>query len=111
MSAHEELLELAAVHAMGVLEPEDRARIDAHQREGCGECERLIRESELVVAALALSTSPVVPSDEARARLVDQLERSEPFGALVPLPRARRPSSCTNERLIKRRSISSHASG
>jgi anti-sigma-K factor RskA len=83
MSEHQDLLELAALLPLGTLSPEDEARIDAHLRGGCGECEAAVRASAAVVDALALTVEALEPTPELRARL---LTRAAEAGASRAVP-------------------------
>jgi anti-sigma-K factor RskA len=86
MTDHQELLELAALLPLGTLSPEDEARLEAHLRGGCAECEAAIRASAAVVDALAQTVAPLEPSPALRARL---LARAAAEGAARPAaPRA-----------------------
>jgi len=65
MSAH--LGDDAELYALGLLEPERRAEIDAHVA-GCADCVRLLGEAEATAAALADTLPRLPPSAAAAAR-------------------------------------------
>ena len=65
MSAH--LGDDAELYALGLLEPERRAEIDAHVA-GCADCLRLLGEAEATAAALADTLPSLPPSAAAASR-------------------------------------------
>jgi anti-sigma-K factor RskA len=67
MTEHVE--ELAALHALGGLEPDEAARLEAHLAT-CGACRTAVDREAALVAALALSGSAPQPPPGARARML-----------------------------------------
>src|SRR5262249_30180493 len=70
MSAHDEIRELCALYALGVLEEAERARLEAHLRDGCAECERELAACTEGVVALAASAPATPPSPALRTRVL-----------------------------------------
>ena len=99
MTDHDELLQLAELHALGGLSPEERARVEEHVADGCETCAAALRASLDVADQLLLAIGPVAPSGEVRERLLGQVraqERAEvraQEGAEVRAPRASVPGT------------------
>lgn len=72
---HEDYLELAAIYALGALDGEDRAKLEAHLASGCELCRDAIFDSEEVLADLALASPPAAPPDSVRERLLERVRR------------------------------------
>ena len=91
--AHEELMEQAALYALGALEAVEARDFERHLAEGCEACAAELREFEGVAARLALASAPARPPAGAREKLLSRIaadaedlrrpERS-PAGALAP---------------------------
>lgn len=91
MNRHAEMLELAAIHALGALDEVERVRFERHLRDGCTRCRATLRESSRVVDPLALSVAPVTPSPFTRQRLLEGLDRVRRQRLLrAPVRRSRR---------------------
>jgi len=86
MSHNDEFETLAAVHAVGALDGEDRARLEAHLAEGCAQCERVLRESEEALSRVALAVPREIPPAHVRQQLLARLDATAPR----PLPQTRR---------------------
>ena len=71
LRAHGELAELAAIEALGALDPGDRAELAAHLRAGCAPCLAALGEGRCVVVLLAAGAQPALPSQRLRARVLD----------------------------------------
>ncbi len=67
---HGELLELASIEALGVLDAPDRARLARHLREGCSRCLELLRAGERSAGALAALALPLPAPATLRARVL-----------------------------------------
>ncbi len=74
MSVHEQFAEDLALHAMGVLEGDDRSSLDKHL-EGCVLCRHELEELRGDMALMALSTAGPMPPQRARRRLLDAVAR------------------------------------
>ena len=68
--------ELIEAYALGSLDPQERAAVDAHLATGCAECTKALAESHWLVSQLAYLTPESAPSDMLRARLM-QTVRAE----------------------------------
>jgi len=79
-TAHGELTDLAWIEALGALDPNDRARLAAHLREGCPSCLEALRSGNDVVAKLAHLFAPASPSEALRARIERASARRTPEG-------------------------------
>src|SRR5262245_5155895 len=85
MNDHESWETLAAVYAVGALDGDDLARLEAHVTEGCDRCETILRESHEALARAALAAAPAVPPPHVKAALQARLD-----GATRPSARALR---------------------
>jgi hypothetical protein len=77
--------ELAELHALGALEPQERARVEMHVA-ACARCARALGEAEATVARLADTFAPQI---EAPERLGSRVAASA--RAVVPLAQRRAP--------------------
>ncbi len=68
--ATDELLERAALHALGALVPEEAAAFEAHLAEGCRTCQAEMQEFAAVVGQLGYAAQPESPRREVRDRLL-----------------------------------------
>ena len=81
MTVHEQFAEDLALHALGVLEGEERVELEKHL-EGCAGCGRELERLRGDMALMALSTVGSAPPRRARQRLLEALAR-EPRRASV----------------------------
>jgi anti-sigma-K factor RskA len=90
---HDEWLELLDLHALGALEGEDLARLEAHLAPGCAICAARLREAREALTLLPQSLPKIAPSPALRARVLERVA-AEPRPAPVPVPfrPERRPS-------------------
>ncbi len=86
MSVHEQFAEDLALHALGVLQGDERIALEKHL-EDCAGCRRELEQLRGDMALLALSTAGPAPPRRARQRLMDAVGR-EPRGREVPTRRA-----------------------
>jgi anti-sigma-K factor RskA len=85
MSVHEQFAEDLALHALGVLEGEERVALEKHL-EGCAGCRRELEQLRGDMALMALSTAGPTPPRRARQRLLEAVAR-EPRRASAPAER------------------------
>jgi anti-sigma-K factor RskA len=74
-AGHEEYLELAALHALGALDGEERARFEIHLASGCETCRGAVRENEEILSDLALAAPLAKPPGAVRERLFDRVRQ------------------------------------
>jgi len=72
MKGHQDYLELAAIHALGALDDQERERLEAHLAAGCEECESAMEEARRIADDLAHAIEPVAPSPAVRERLLER---------------------------------------
>jgi anti-sigma-K factor RskA len=72
MSVHEQFADDLALYALGALEGEDRASLEAHL-EGCASCRRELEQLRGDAAMLALSTVGPKPPARSKARLMNAI--------------------------------------
>jgi anti-sigma-K factor RskA len=85
MSMHEQFAEDLALHALGVLEGDERVALEKHL-EGCAACRRELEQLRGDMALMALSTAGPVPPRRARQRLLESVAH-EPRQAAAPTRR------------------------
>lgn len=73
MNGHETWLELVALHALGALDPEERARLEGHLAEGCETCEGDLARALRVAEELLIAVPPVPLIPGARERLLSRV--------------------------------------
>ena len=69
MDEHEQIKELAAEYALGILDPAELHGVEEHLT-GCADCHRYYGEMQAAGNALALSVAPLPASPELRARIL-----------------------------------------
>jgi anti-sigma-K factor RskA len=74
MSVHEQFAEDLALHALGVLQGEERVALERHL-EGCASCRRELEQLRGDMALMALSTAGPAPPRRARQRLLEAVGR------------------------------------
>ena len=67
--------------AGGVLDPHERAELEAHLATGCAVCEEALNGAQEQLAALALSLSPVAPPERVKDRLLARAREEAPAAA------------------------------
>jgi anti-sigma-K factor RskA len=68
--------ELIEPYALGALDPEDRAALQAHLATGCADCAKAVEEARWLVSQLAYAAPEAAPSDMLKGRLM-QTVRAE----------------------------------
>jgi anti-sigma-K factor RskA len=87
MSGHEQLLEDLALHALGSLQGNELAALQAHLL-SCADCRRELEFLRGDMALLAMSTAGSAPPRRAKQRLLDAIAR-EPHGVAASIPSQR----------------------
>ena len=80
MANADQFRELIEAYALGALDPEERASLEAHFASGCAECSKALDEARWVVSQLAYLAPDAKPSDMLRGRLL-QTVRAEAHAA------------------------------
>jgi anti-sigma factor RsiW len=77
--------ELLGIYALGGLEPDDMARVEAHLGE-CAACQQEAEALQALASVMAHSASPVQPPRETRAHLLNRIgaARSAPHSRSTP---------------------------
>jgi anti-sigma-K factor RskA len=75
---HGEFELLAAAHAVGALDGEDRVRFEAHLAAGCAVCEATLRDSAEMLVALAREEPRTIPPAHVKEALVRRIAESGP---------------------------------
>jgi anti-sigma-K factor RskA len=89
--SHDTWLEHADLYAVGALDGEELARLEAHLAAGCAECQARIAETRTALAELPASLPPAEPSPALRARVMERIALESPAR---PVPaRPARPAS------------------
>ena len=73
---HEPFETLAPAYAVGALDGDDLVRFEAHLRDGCAECEAVVRASTDALAALAAEATPTIPPAHVRDALLRRVDAS-----------------------------------
>ncbi|MGC1613544.1 MAG: zf-HC2 domain-containing protein, partial [Candidatus Acidiferrum sp.] len=68
--------ELIEAYALGALDPEERAALEAHLATGCAECGKAVEEARWLVSQLAYAAPEAAPSHMLKGRLM-QAVRAE----------------------------------
>ena len=78
--AHTELIEIAALYALGALSQDEARSFEDHLREGCDICTTEIQAYGDVVAALSFGVKEESPSPEVKERLQSRLNDKDSAG-------------------------------
>ncbi|HYL64366.1 MAG TPA: anti-sigma factor [Candidatus Methylomirabilis sp.] len=73
MSNGDHFRELIEAYALGALDAEDRAALDAHLVAGCADCAKALEEARWLVSQLAYAAPDAAPSDMLKGRLMQQV--------------------------------------
>jgi anti-sigma-K factor RskA len=92
MSLHEQFAEDLALHALGALTGDERARLEQHLS-GCVDCRRELEQLRGDTALLALSTLGPKPPGRARQRLLDAVAREK-----IPTSRPQNANEIVHQR-------------
>ncbi|MGA2097650.1 MAG: anti-sigma factor [Candidatus Acidiferrum sp.] len=76
MNNCDQFRELLEAYALGALDPEERAALEAHLATGCHDCARSVEEARWLVCQLAYTAPEATPSDMLKGRLM-QTVRAE----------------------------------
>ena len=71
MANADQFRELIEAYALGALDPEEHASLEAHLASGCGACGKALDEARWLVSQLAYLAPEAKPSDMLRGRLLD----------------------------------------
>jgi anti-sigma-K factor RskA len=74
---HEEYKQMLMVHAVSALDQGERRELEVHLQ-SCADCRSELERWEEQAALLALSTSPLAPSSQLRARILDTIRADVP---------------------------------
>jgi anti-sigma factor ChrR (cupin superfamily) len=69
---------VAALFALGALRGEEEAAFEKHVSSGCSVCEQELADAAGVVEGLAFASTPAIPSETVRQRLMHALSESHP---------------------------------
>ena len=89
----EQLAPLYEEYAIGVLEGEERAELDAHLARTCSTCTPGVAQARWVVAQLALAAPDAQPPAALRGKIMDAVKTSEDTARTVASPKKPKPSA------------------
>lgn len=75
---HEELLELADLFALGVLEGDELRQFEGHRAAGCETCETRIKESATALDQIATQLAPIAPPSALKASVLERIDSDKP---------------------------------
>jgi anti-sigma-K factor RskA len=73
VSEHDQFRELIEAYALGALDEQERATLDAHLATGCAECAKALEEARWLVTQLVYLAPPAEPSEMLRARVLQRV--------------------------------------
>jgi anti-sigma-K factor RskA len=73
VSERDQYRELIEAHALGALDEQERASLEAHLAFGCPECTKALAEARHLVTQLVYLAPPAEPSEMLRARLLQKV--------------------------------------
>ena len=71
--------ELMEAYALGALDPEERAALEAHLATGCPDCAKTLEEARWLVSQLAYAAPEATPSDMLKGRLMQTVRAEAQF--------------------------------
>jgi anti-sigma-K factor RskA len=74
VSEHDQIRELIEGYALGALDEQERAAVEAHLATGCPDCAKALEEARWLVTQLVYLAPAAEPSDSLRARLLQELQ-------------------------------------
>lgn len=86
MTNGDQFRELIEAYALGALDPEERASLEAHLAGGCHECAKALDEARWHVTQLAYLAPDAKPSDMLRGRLLQTIRASRPTKSPASIP-------------------------
>ncbi len=101
--------ELIEAYALGALDLEDRAALEAHLATGCADCAKAVEEARWLVSQLAYTAPQAAPSDMLKGRLMQTVRaeaeaqtkpRVMPGKSAIPFWLTVQPSFCRIDCLI-----------
>ena len=88
MNSCDQFRELMEPYALGALDPEERATLEAHLASGCAVCTRALEEARWLVSQLTYAAPDATPSDMLKGRLM-QTVRADAQSQPQQIPHAR----------------------
>jgi anti-sigma-K factor RskA len=85
VNEHDQFRELIEGYALGALDEQERATLDAHLAAGCPDCAKALEEARWLVTQLVYLAPPAEPSDMLRTRLLHTV-RAEASAAQTARP-------------------------
>lgn len=92
MSDHDQFRELIQGYALGALDAQERAALEAHLASDCSECSKALEEARWLVSQLAYLAPGAEPSEMLKGRLLKTV-RAEASVGVVPQVTSRRAIS------------------
>jgi anti-sigma-K factor RskA len=86
VSEHDQIRELIEGYALGVLDDQDRAEVEAHLTSGCPDCAKALEEARWLVTQLVYMAPSAEPSEMLRAGLMQKLRAEAPGSAAATQP-------------------------
>lgn len=78
MSNCDQFRDSIEAYAIGALDAEERAALEAHLATGCGDCAKGVEEARWLVSQLAYSAPDATPSDMLKGRLMQEVRAQAP---------------------------------
>lgn len=76
--SHEELLDLAEIYALGALDGDDLAAVQAHLSAGCVQCQAKVSEASATLAAMPGDQQMLTPPAAVKTRIFAEIDRDKP---------------------------------
>jgi anti-sigma-K factor RskA len=89
---HDQFRELIEAYALGALDEQERAALEAHRAAGCADCAKALEEARWLASQLAYLAPPVQPSDMLKARLLRTVRAEASAGENTTSSSTRVPS-------------------
>lgn len=87
VSDHDQFRELIEAYALGALDEQEHASLDAHLAGGCPECAKALQEARWLVTHLVYLAPPAEPSEMLRARVLQKVRAEAGVSPTVTRPK------------------------
>ena len=84
VSEHEQIRELIEAYALGALDAQERAALEAHLAGGCAECVKALEEARWAASQLAYLAPEAQPSEMLKGRLLQTVQAEVAHSASAP---------------------------
>jgi len=71
---HKNLIKLAAAYSLGALDETEKAAFERHLKDGCDECEQLMRSFNLTIGSMGITAEEIRPRPAVKEKIFDLID-------------------------------------